>query len=171
MYTTVLFGFQRLESRIEMEMHTHRFEPRPQPRQDSMKPIGPDMRPGVECDLRLGARRDEGLQNRRFECVLGSGVELAVGVGPSPAFSEEQIALGIELSGSLKMSHRPTALAKRRTTVDQVHSDAIARQGPRGIEARGPRPNDDDTTREPFPLEAVEFEARRGLDTPGAAAF
>ena len=79
-----------------MKTRTHRFEFCAQLRQNSMKTIGTDVRAGIECNLGIGPRSDQRLKDGRLECVLCSGIELAIGVGPCPALSEEQVTLGIE---------------------------------------------------------------------------
>ena len=92
-------------------------------------------------------RSDQRLKDGRLECVLCSGIELAVGVGPRPAFSEEEVTLGIEFPVSLKASHRPTSISKRRTAIDEIHSHSVTRQHPCGIQACGPASDDDNATR------------------------
>ena len=121
-----------------MESHAHRLELRPQPWQDPVKSVGPNMSTGIESDLGISARVDEGLQDRHFECVLCSRVEFAVGIGAGPALSEEQIALWVEFTSALKTNHRETPLSQRRTAIDEIHADSMAGQRPGGIESGRP---------------------------------
>ncbi|MEE8244230.1 MAG: acetyl-CoA C-acyltransferase, partial [Pseudomonadales bacterium] len=65
---------------------------------------------------------DELVQNRRLEFVIHSGVELAVGIGPRPAFAEEKAdgirAGGIQLAiagGVESMTLAPYVMAKQTT--------------------------------------------------------
>jgi hypothetical protein len=165
------FDLQCFESRIKMKSHAHRFESGSQPGQDPMQTIGPDMGPGVECNLGIGPGRNQRLQDGRFECVLGSRIEFAVGIGPCPALTEEDVPFRIEFPCSLKPSHRETAIPKSGPAIDEVHTDSVARQRPCGIEPCGPGSNDHDTARQPSPFEDVEFESGRGIDESGATAL
>lgn len=171
MHTAAVVAFQRFEAGIEMESHTHRFELRSQPRQDSVQAIRPDMRASVECDFGIGTCFDQRLKDRDLECVLSSGVELSIGIGPRSTLSEEEIALRIERPRSLKSSDCPTALAERGSAIDQIHAHSVARQTPGGIQACRPGSDDDDTARQPSSLEGVKLEADRGFDASGASAL
>ena len=91
-------GHERLEARPEVEAHAGRLELRAQPRQHAVQAIGADVGARVPAD-RLGrSARDERRDDRLFELVVGSRVELAVGVGAGAALAEQQVALGIDLA-------------------------------------------------------------------------
>jgi hypothetical protein len=103
--------------------------------------------------------------------VLSSRIELAVGIGPCPALTEENVPFRIEFPCPLKPSHRATAIPKSGAAVDEVYADSVARQRPCGIEPCGPGSNDHDAARQPSPFEDVEFESGRRIDASGAAAL
>ncbi len=62
------------------------------------QPVGAYMCVGVDEYLLVGSVFDEFLQHRSYVASFGAaGVELAVAVGPCPAFAETPVAVGVHL--------------------------------------------------------------------------
>ena len=113
----------------------------------------------------------ECLKNRPFERVLGSGIELSVGIGARPAFSIEKITFGIEFASPREPCHRSAALLERGTSVDDIHSDAVHGQCPCCVEASGTGADDDDAALMPEGVVSLDFEGHRRGERSRTAAF
>ena len=74
-------------------------------------------------------------------------IDLAIGIGPCPALSEEKIGFWVEGAVAEKSSDGTTAIRQSGPPIEEVHPNATPGQRQRGKKTRWTRSDDRQSTR------------------------